>query len=76
MAVGALSRPATGGLSRRRLRRNVEGWLFVAPVMFGVLAFYFIPILVSLYTSFTNSDGLTPPSLIGLDNYERLLTRD
>jgi multiple sugar transport system permease protein len=76
MAVGALSRPLTGGMSRRRLRRNVEGWIFIAPVMFGVLAFYFVPILVSLYTSFTNWDGLTPHTFIGLDNYERLLTRD
>jgi len=63
-------------MSRRRLRRNVEGWLFIAPVMFGVLAFYFVPILVSLFTSFTNWDGLTPYTFIGLDNYERLLTRD
>jgi multiple sugar transport system permease protein len=76
MAVGAVSRPLPGRMSRRRLRRNVEGWIFIAPVMFGVLAFYFVPILVSLYTSFTNWDGLTPHAFIGLDNYERLLTRD
>jgi multiple sugar transport system permease protein len=76
MAVGVLSRPVARRMSRRQFRRNVEGWLFIAPVMFGVLAFYFVPILVSLYTSFTNWDGLTPHTFIGLDNYERLLTRD
>jgi multiple sugar transport system permease protein len=76
MAVGALSRPLPGRMSRRRLRRNIEGWIFIAPVMFGVLAFYFVPILVSFYASLTNWDGLTPHTFIGLDNYERLLTRD
>src|SRR5215207_4371107 len=76
MAVGALSRPLPGRMSRRRLRRNIEGWIFIAPVVVGVLAFYFVPLLVSLYTSFTNWDGLTPHAFIGLDNYERLFTRD
>jgi multiple sugar transport system permease protein len=76
MAVGVLEQPLAGRISGRRLRRNVEGWLFISPVVFGVLAFYFVPIVVSLFTSFTNWDGLTPYSFIGLDNYERLLTRD
>ncbi|MGH2533036.1 MAG: carbohydrate ABC transporter permease [Thermomicrobiales bacterium] len=63
-------------ISRRRLRQHLEGWLFIAPVAVGVLAFYFVPILVSLYTSFTNSDGLTRADWVGLFNYERLVTRD
>jgi multiple sugar transport system permease protein len=44
--------------------------------MLGVLVFYLIPIGVSLYTSFTNWDGLTAHKIIGLDNYERILLND
>lgn len=73
----ALARPLVRPrVSRRRLRQNLEGWLFIAPVVVGVLAFYFVPILVSLYASFTNWDGLTPAKWVGLFNYERLFTRD
>jgi multiple sugar transport system permease protein len=76
MAVEALTLPRARRISRRRLRENLEGWLFIAPVMFGVLAFYVVPILVSLSASFTDWDGLNPGRFIGLDNFERLFTRD
>ncbi len=73
----ALARPTTRtGISRRRLRQNIEGWLFILPVMIGVVAFYVVPLVVSFYTSFTNSDGLTQPQWVGLFNYQRLFTRD
>lgn len=61
---------------RKWFRQAFEGWLFIAPVMVGVLAFYFVPIVVSLYVSLTNWDGLTSAQWIGLRNYERLVTRD
>ena len=61
---------------RRRWRQNLEGWLFIAPVAVGVLAFYFVPILVSLVVSFTNWDGLTRAEWVGFFNYARLITRD
>jgi multiple sugar transport system permease protein len=60
----------------RQLKRDLEGWLFISPVAIGVLGFYFVPILVSLYASFTNWDGLTRRDWVGTFNYERLLTRD
>lgn len=74
----ALERPVvrSRAASRRRLRQNLEGWLFIAPVAVGVLGFYFVPILVSLYASFTNWDGLTEAKFVGLFNYQRLVTRD
>jgi multiple sugar transport system permease protein len=76
MAVRALEWPRVGRVSQRRLRRNLEGWLFIAPVMVGLLAFYVVPIVVSLFTSFTNWDGLTSYAVIGFDNYQRLFTGD
>lgn len=78
MAVrtGTLQQTVSKPRFSRRFRRNIEGWLFISPVVVGVLAFYLAPILVSLYTSFTNADGLTEAEWVGLFNYERLLTRD
>ncbi len=71
-----LEQTATRPRISQRARRNIEGWLFILPVVIGVISFYFLPIIVSLYTSFTNSDGLTKADWVGLFNYKRLLTRD
>jgi multiple sugar transport system permease protein len=60
----------------RQVQRDLEGWLFISPVAVGVIAFYIGPILYSLYTSFTNADGLTRRDWVGTFNYRRLLTRD
>jgi multiple sugar transport system permease protein len=57
-------------------RENIEGWLFIAPVILGVLAFQFIPLLVSLYASFTRWDGIGAPEFIGLENFITLFTAD
>jgi multiple sugar transport system permease protein len=67
--VGARRRP-------RRWRRHLEGWCFIGPVMAGILAFQFVPILVSLYASLTTWDGMNPPAFTGLANYRRLLVED
>ena len=61
---------------RRRMKQNLEGWLFISPIMLGVLMFYVVPILSSLYTSFTNADGFTPSRWVGTANYVRMFTRD
>jgi multiple sugar transport system permease protein len=45
-------------------------------VMAGILAFQFVPILVSLYASLTTWDGMNPPAFTGLANYRRLLVED
>ena len=65
-------------LQRRRTarNRNVAGWLFIAPVMFGVLAFQIGPVLVSLFVSMTDWSGFTAPKFIGIKNYTTMLTVD
>lgn len=64
-----------GQRSRKRLQ-NVEGWLFVAPIVVGIVAFQAIPIAISMYSSLTEWDGIRPPAFIGLDNYGDLVTGD
>jgi multiple sugar transport system permease protein len=65
-------------MSRARLdpKEGVIGWLFVAPAVMGLLVFLVIPILMSVWVSFRDWSGLTPPlesEYVGFDNYTELL---
>lgn len=76
MATDTLSGPVSRTRSRRALRRTLQGWLFIGPLILGILAFQFIPILVSLFASFTDWTGLTRPDFVGLENYITMITED
>ncbi|MFQ1702531.1 carbohydrate ABC transporter permease [Loktanella agnita] len=52
------------------------GMAYVSPYIIGLLLFTAFPFLASLYLSFTDYDLLSTPEWVGLDNYERLFTRD
>jgi multiple sugar transport system permease protein len=63
---------ATG--RRRAWQRNLTGYLFIAPWLFGFLAFTFIPISASAVLAFTNFNVLsTNLSWVGLDNFTAML---
>lgn len=48
--------------------------LFMLPALILLLAFWFIPMIVSLFISFTDWDYISPTfSLVGLENYSSLL---
>lgn len=57
-------------------RHNLAGWLFVGPVIGGVLAFQLAPVGVSLWVSMTDWSGLSDPVFRGLTNYTEMFTRD
>src|SRR5947208_537819 len=58
-------------------RRNLRnGLLFVLPWLLGFIAFTVVPLVSSLYYSFTSYDVLRPPHWVGLNNYVRLFTTD
>jgi multiple sugar transport system permease protein len=49
--------------------------LFMLPALILLLAFWFIPMVVSLFISFTDWDYISPKfSFVGLENYSNLLT--
>ncbi len=52
------------------------GYAFAAPPLIGFLVFGLGPMIGSFVLSFTRYDILTPPELVGLENYRRLLTED
>lgn len=57
-------------------REALAFYLCILPWFIGFLLFYLGPILASFYFSLTKWDLITPPQFIGLDNYERIFTRD
>ncbi|HJQ77297.1 MAG TPA: sugar ABC transporter permease [Acidimicrobiia bacterium] len=66
-------RAARGGLARRRGR---AGLWFVMPWIVGFLLWYVIPMVASLWFSFTDFDLVSdrPTEFIGVDNWQRLFT--
>jgi multiple sugar transport system permease protein len=63
------------GLSSRT-REAIECYIFMMPVILGLLLFYLGPMIASLYFSFTDYDMLSSPEWVGLTNYSNLLNDD
>lgn len=54
------------------VKENVAGWLFILPSLIGLLAFCVLPVLFSVYISFTDWNflsGLDKIKLSGIGNY-------
>jgi multiple sugar transport system permease protein len=62
--------------TRRELIRLAKALAFCSPWILGFLAFGILPIIASLYFSFTDYSVLQPPRWAGLSNYIKLLTDD
>lgn len=60
-------------ITRRRLRENITGWLFVAPVFVWALVFTAYPLVSSLRLSFYEWNPFGTNLFIGLANYRELL---
>jgi multiple sugar transport system permease protein len=58
------------------LREAIDGYLFAAPTLIGLILFSLGPFIASLYLSFTDFPGIKPPTWVGLNNYARMFLRD
>jgi multiple sugar transport system permease protein len=76
MADVTLAKTATTPRTRRLSEETRAGWLTISPWFIGFIIFTAGPFLASLYFSFTKYDVINSPEWVGLDNYNRLLTRD
>jgi multiple sugar transport system permease protein len=79
VSIGAdrgVSPPPADSARRARVRRNITGWLFISPIVVGVVSFQFFPIFVSMGASLTKWNGISPPSFVGLSNFVELFTED
>jgi len=64
---------APGSTARRALGSDhVAGWLFVAPAVVLIGIFGLVPIAWSAIMSFQANDLVSPPSWVGLANYQAL----
>ena len=64
---------------RRRSWRRPEGaapWLFLLPLLVYAAVFLLLPLLFSVYLSFTRWNPLSEPRWVGLRQFEYLFTRD
>lgn len=60
----------------KRFRDTIQGYLFILPVVLGLLIFTIGPMIASLYFSFTKFPILKAPEWVGLDNYVKMLTKE
>jgi multiple sugar transport system permease protein len=72
--VGLRPRPGHGGSAGRGPLGSEERWayLFIAPMLVGLVVLSAGPILASLAISLTDWDLLTAPTFIGVDNFAGL----
>lgn len=67
----AANKKATSMLQRRR---NIAGYLFIAPAIIGFLVFCLVPMFYSLYISFTEWNMVSEPISVGWGNYETMFS--
>ena len=58
--------------ANRKLMDDFSGYVFISPWLIGFIAFSIIPILFSLYYSFTSYDILGEPVFNGLENFKKM----
>lgn len=55
---------------------KVTPYLFIAPMLIGLLLFRLGPIVAALFISFTKWNVRTPPEFLGLANYQEMFASD
>ena len=66
-------------INRTKLKDNLWGYVFIAPIFVGIILFVALPLVLSIYASFTAWPGASPifsARLIGWENYRRVLVAD
>ncbi|HJC57022.1 MAG TPA: sugar ABC transporter permease [Candidatus Eisenbergiella intestinipullorum] len=62
---------------RRKEQKNIRiGYLFIFPVVIGLVVFTVIPFFYSLYLAFTDYNGLNAPDWVGLQNFATMFWED
>lgn len=59
-----------------KARNNMIGYLFLSPWFIGILAFTIVPVIASLYLSFTDYEMFDSPNWLGIGNYQQIFTND
>ncbi len=59
-----------------KAKDNGVAYLMLAPWLLGFIAMWLIPMVISIYYSFTDFNLLNTPKFVGLGNYTRAFTAD
>jgi ABC-type sugar transport system permease subunit len=57
-------------------REGFVGYMFMIPTLIGFSVFVAYPLIVSMYTAFTEWDSVNPPQWVGLENFKYIFTQD
>jgi raffinose/stachyose/melibiose transport system permease protein len=57
---------------RRKMSRTLKGWAFLLPTFVFIGAFAYWPAIRALEGAFTSWDGVSPPTWVGLGNFQQL----
>lgn len=60
----------------KQMKKKKAGYAFIAPYYLLFTVFTILPVLISIFFSFTYFNALEPPEFIGLDNFMRLFLHD
>ena len=63
-------------MTKMEKRNTAIGWCFVAPAVLLFFCFIFLPILISIVTSFSDFNGIDKYAPWGFQNYIEIFTRD
>lgn len=61
-------------ISKRQLRETLINYVFIAPAVIGVLIFHIVPMISSLYLSFTRYSVVSAPKFIWTENYRTMVS--
>jgi multiple sugar transport system permease protein len=67
---------ASAKRSWRQRKETIDAYVFMSPVIIGLLVFTIGPIIFSLFLSFTKYNLLSDPKWIGIDNYTKMYGED
>lgn len=60
----------------RKFQTAATGYLFALPWILGFIIFFSVPLVLSVYYSFTDYDFINEPTWVGFENYKEILFSD
>ncbi len=59
---------------KRGFREGLDGYLFIAPFIIGIIVFFFYMFISGFYLAFTDAQGINPGKFIGIANFQQIFT--
>lgn len=70
MVRAQVLKKSKNSVKRKRMREAIAGWVFVAPLIIGMLLFLAFPLGYAFYLSFTDTKAtINGANFVGIDNY-------